>query len=421
MTFIRIPLFYKYTCLLNLHKMISLLFLFSSSIGLITVFLLLIRIKNNSFSNIYLLIAFLIIALRFLFIGIKEVYFFRYFSSFDLISNMPVLSIFVLLYLYFKNLITNEKNIDIKKLFHLPPFLILYAIVILNFNKQIALPINYILGIIIVYIIIYLIKSYILLKNKIWNRKSNLSIVNQHQNLIKNWTKFLFVFLNLVLIKTIVQFYFYELKLSSLNEDFFEASLCIIVLFIFLKVLMTPEILYGYDFLINKIENKKTKEIVMLRIWKIKLIPKLENIQENNLRDVVFKNLNKYILLLNQVEFLDSTFKNTNFKLIDLANLLSIPKSHLLFLFKHHCNLSFSDYKKAVRIKEAIRIINDGYLNSNTIESLAKEVGFSSYSPFFTSFKNITGVSPQEYSSGIVEANQNSQFKSNKPVINLQK
>jgi AraC-like DNA-binding protein len=41
--------------------------------------------------------------------------------------------------------------------------------------------------------------------------------------------------------------------------------------------------------------------------------------------------------------------------------------------------------------------LKSDYLKTNTIEALAMEVGFSSYSPFFSSFKNITGLAPLEY------------------------
>jgi AraC-like DNA-binding protein len=37
-------------------------------------------------------------------------------------------------------------------------------------------------------------------------------------------------------------------------------------------------------------------------------------------------------------------------------------------------------------------------LSINTLESLAIEVGFSSYNPFFTAFKKLVGMSPNDYS-----------------------
>jgi AraC-like DNA-binding protein len=78
---------------------------------------------------------------------------------------------------------------------------------------------------------------------------------------------------------------------------------------------------------------------------------------------------------------------------------LNIPKSHLSYLFKYHSKISFSDYKKIARIEYALHLIQSDYLKTNTFDSLAKEVGFSSYNPFFTSFKDIIGKPPQEYCS----------------------
>ena len=67
------------------------------------------------------------------------------------------------------------------------------------------------------------------------------------------------------------------------------------------------------------------------------------------------------------------------------------------YLFKYHSTLSFSEYKKVIRIHDAIKHIELDYLKSNTLDSLSKKVGFTSYNPFFTSFKEISGVSPIEY------------------------
>ena len=81
----------------------------------------------------------------------------------------------------------------------------------------------------------------------------------------------------------------------------------------------------------------------------------------------------------------------------DFAAKLNIPKSHLSYLFKYHSKISFSDYKKIARIEDTLHLIQADYLKTNTFDSLAKEVGFSSYNPFFTSFKDIVGKPPQEY------------------------
>ena len=81
----------------------------------------------------------------------------------------------------------------------------------------------------------------------------------------------------------------------------------------------------------------------------------------------------------------------------EFAVVLNIPKSHLKYLFKYHSKTSFSDFKKISRIQDSLDLIDQNFLTTNTLESLSKEVGFTSYNPFFTSFKDVVGKSPQEY------------------------
>jgi AraC-like DNA-binding protein len=66
-------------------------------------------------------------------------------------------------------------------------------------------------------------------------------------------------------------------------------------------------------------------------------------------------------------------------------------------LFKYHSKISFPEYKKVIRIKESVLLIENDYLKKNTLDSLARKVGFISYNTFFVSFKDITGVNPIDY------------------------
>lgn len=54
-----------------------------------------------------------------------------------------------------------------------------------------------------------------------------------------------------------------------------------------------------------------------------------------------------------------------------------------------------------MQIHDVIKVINKGYLKNNTLDSLSKKIGFTSYNPFFTSFKEITGFAPVEYINNI--------------------
>jgi AraC-like DNA-binding protein len=243
----------------------------------------------------------------------------------------------------------------------------------------------------------YVRNTYNLVKNNIWNAKKDLLLLNEDQKTVNKWIGFFvipLIFLIIRIILELVNNYIYD---GVISQSYFGVLSCIILLPVFIKVLITPEILFGYNYLIKKVERHRSKEIASTQIWTTSFINNLTNVPEKSLGKIVYKNLNNYLHLIENVEFSDATFKNSNFKLEDLANKLSIPKSHLKFLFKYYSKLSFSDYKKAVKIKQSIKLINEGYIKSKTLDKLAEDVGFSSYSPFFTSFKIITGLSPREY------------------------
>jgi hypothetical protein len=50
-----------------------------------------------------------------------------------------------------------------------------------------------------------------------------------------------------------------------------------------------------------------------------------------------------------------------------------------------------------VRIQDSLALIEEGYLKTNTFDSLSKNVGFSTYNTFFIAFKEVTNKAPQEF------------------------
>ena len=165
----------------------------------------------------------------------------------------------------------------------------------------------------------------------------------------------------------------------------------------FIKLLATPELLYGYDFMKIKIEAYKKAEVFLNAIWILDTKPEITNQKDLKITSSVTTNLNSYIHQIESLSFLTNTFRNPEVTVEDFAQKLNLPKVHLLYVFKYHCAITFVYYKKMVRIHDAIKLLETGFLKSSTMESLAMEVGFSSYKPFYTSFKSITGTTPQEY------------------------
>jgi AraC-like DNA-binding protein len=213
---------------------------------------------------------------------------------------------------------------------------------------------------------------------------------------------FVFVFVN---------FSFFFLELIFNDKQFWHNSKSIFLLidavlwiFIYFKILLTPELLYGYEIFQNKLNDYNSHKMSFDNIWIMDNSVPVTNVQDAVLKEKILSQLESYIVEIENKALNTSVFFTIGFNVADLANYLNIPKSHLIYVFKYHSNISFIDFKKIIRIQKSTILISEGYLKVNTFESLATEVGFSTYSAFFKSFKSIIGVSPQEYYSQIKTA-----------------
>jgi AraC-like DNA-binding protein len=378
----------------------DLLIVFTGLLGLITFIIILFRYKSNRVVNIYLAIIIFLFSLRFLLIGLKGLFNTHSINSIFQSNNIYFIIIGPCFYLYFKNLVISKKNFAVKDLFH---FIIPLLLILLNRfsiveNFRIK-GIHSFLYFFLIYCIVYSIHIYIKLRREVWNKKGSLEIIIKQNTLIKKWSFFLYVAINIMIVRLIISMIF-ELKRNSfISGEYLIFITSIIWIVIFIKILITPEILYGYS-LLNK-KSKENKNYVTTKISHWKEIPKVKitNIQDLQLSSKINPNIEKYIDAINYATRQNDLFREPKFKLTDFALKLNIPKSHLSYLFKYHSKISFSDYKKIARIEYALHLIQSDYLKTNTFDSLAKEVGFSSYNPFFTSFKDIIGKPPQEYCS----------------------
>ena len=372
---------------------------FSGLMGFLTIFLILIRYQSNRITNIYLVIIFGIVSTRMVVIGTFNL------ENNDVITtllekyNNLLIVIIPCTYLYFLNLVHDKKRIELNNLKHFIIPLLFNLIDYALDNSYLSLIKNnfYYYIFFALYTIVYLVLNYNLLNKNIWNRKGDISIVVKQNQLIKNWSVFLFSIFLVNALRTIVVLFW---EINNQNYSFGASFLwitAILWLSIYFKIIISPEILYGYTFLNSKINENKKSDKPILSFWTTKTIIEITNIQDKQLNDKIKEAIPEYIKLIDQFSFHNQTFRNKGFVISDLSNKLNIPKSHLNFLFKYHSKISFSEYKKIVRIHDSLALINEGYLTTNTFDSLAKEVGFKSYNTFFVSFKDYTGVTPQEF------------------------
>lgn len=372
---------------------------FSGLVGFITVFLILLRYKSNRITNIYLIIVFLIISTRMLIIGVFSIENNSFLTLLLSKYNNLLIVIVPCMYLYFDNLIKDDKNFQIHNSIHFIIPLVFNVFDYANDNHFIIInSVNhYYSTFFALYSITYFVLMYFLLKIKVWNRQGEIGVVIKQNQLLKNWSFYLFSVIVIVGVRLII-ILFWEINNHSFN--FGVSYLWVSAIFwmvLYFKIIISPEILYGYSFLNTKINENKKADKPALSFWSIKTTTTITNIQDNQLNTKIKKIIPEYIKTIDQFSFHNPHFRQIGFSLQDVSIKLNIPKSHLTFIFKYHSKISFSDYKKIVRIHDSLALIDEGYLSTNTFDSLAKEVGFKSYNTFFVSFKDYTGVTPHEF------------------------
>ena len=320
----------------------------------LTITFIISRQKTHRTINMYLIFAFALISFRFLF----EVFFSHYKFILPRLSITPFFSIaFPMFYLYFLNLVNDSKKIKKKELLHFIFPIVLGSINLLN-NEFDFLGIHstiLLTSIFIFYSILYTTKIFLLLKNSVWNRNSKIIFINKHNTVIRNWTIFLF----LIIIMSVAQLLIF-LFLDLINNGYsggknklWISGLFFIILFI--KILSTPEILYGYNALYKKIKEQKKSNFVLNEIWILSQKKSINNQQDFLLQDKVYANLEKYITNVERLALIERGFRNQKITTTEIAKKLDIPKSHLKYIFKYHSKISH----QISRFSKTIIILNN--------------------------------------------------------------
>ena len=377
----------------------TIIFFITAAIGLLCTALIFGKNNNQEYSliNKYLLIIIIINALRFLFHGLSDTYTVIEFRKLATILDISMGLVMPCYYLYLQNIVF-EKKFEVSNLFHfITPFLIggLFITIAYASADKVVLYRKLFFIICLLFYLIYSAIAFLMLYKYVWNRKSDINTIQKQNNLIKNWSIFVYVsFLLMFLIRAIS-------GITSRNPGNFSNShlwmLALVWIGIFIKIILTPEILYGYNFL-NKTIDTASERLAISSVWDFegKMLP-VTTERDRKLGEKMKPLLLEYLHQIEEFSFHTQSFRNPNLTSEDVAVVLKIPISHMQFILKFHCNESFSDYKKIVRIHDATKLLEDGYLNEHKVETLSTTVGFSSYNTFSVAFKNITGVTTQEY------------------------
>lgn len=378
----------------------NLILLITGLISFVTAGLIIKNHRLNSAMNIYIILIILIISTRFFLSGLTHFIADDSFNSNYLKYSVFSSVIFPLFYLYYRNLSNPNLGFEKKELLHFvfPLFFSIFIVYIHFFEITPKGFSSVLYFMFFLYLVYYLVLCYKLLKQSIWIKKNTLKIVKKQNVLNSKWTYFLFLASLIIVVRLFISIFFELQEGSRLRGFRYQWVSAVIWLFVLYKLIVSPEILYGYETLLKKIDDTRTENINLNSIWDRIPNQPISNVQHLQLRDKITPTILTYIEDVEKISIEDKLFRNPTTSMIDIANKLNIPKSHVSYLFKYHSTISFSEYKKVIRIQDAINLINEDYLKNHTLDYLSKTVGFPSYNTFFTSFKDITGISPIEYS-----------------------
>lgn len=98
-----------------------------------------------------------------------------------------------------------------------------------------------------------------------------------------------------------------------------------------------------------------------------------------------------------QAYLLNSPFIQKEFSLSQMSFDLKIPERFLSNYFNKELEITFSDWRKNLRIDHVCALIEDGEAKNLTIEAIATNAGFASRSKFIDAFKERKGVTPSAF------------------------
>lgn len=92
-----------------------------------------------------------------------------------------------------------------------------------------------------------------------------------------------------------------------------------------------------------------------------------------------------------------SPFIHKEFSLSQMSFDLKIPERTLSIYFNKELNLTFSEWRKNLRIDHVCKMIEQGESKNLTIEAISSNAGFASRSKFIDAFKERKGVTPSAF------------------------
>ena len=309
-----------------------------------------------------------------------------------------------IVYLYVRVMLFNKQKLKILDFLHIIPFLL----VLINYLPFYLLPISNKKDIIqelfkdintsykiqVGYLSEYIINIFRILQNLIYlifqwkliitfnKQNKNIEVEKQINNVIK-WLR-IFTSLSTISLIAFILLAFTALVFQDIYADGFIFHLpdyifasCFFIISTYL--LTHPSIFAGLPF----IKYKQTPSTLILN--QTDYIPYIEQDYSIEIALILdyFKTKKPYL--------------KKGLNISQLAVEINIPTRLISFIINQHFEMRFNEFINKYRVSYIKEKINEKYLDSFTLNSLASEAGFSNLTTFIAAFKKIENCTPSEY------------------------
>ena len=354
--------------------------LFTGAFCFFTIFTIFSFGRNKNLFNNFLIAALSLVGFVRLFPFLNYVLDDSGYSVLLTISALSVYFILPLVYLNLKRVI--YKQIKKSWIFHF----ILPAVISILFLSIAEIPRTYFAIFFICFYLFYMVKSARLVINYLQRVDYNL-IENLRKKRIKVYLLVSLLAKLLGLIVLVIQI----LKFTSSKENFdFNTALALGSIG---WILILAYVILNKDIFVSASKFSVLKNEMIL-FWSSKRLKKIQ-LSDQALYDKldVTSLIDKIINLESNYEFIKDNELDKRF----ISKTLKVPEYQVKLLFSYHNFLSSTEYKNAIKINQSVRLLNNGYLDSFTVDSLSKKVGFKSRITFYNNFRKFIGVSVSDY------------------------
>jgi AraC-like DNA-binding protein len=362
---------------------LSILSLLVGFLCLFVVVLMLFNPKPDRKTNVYLIIILFLAGIQRFINGLEVLGLLDVTYSPLKIKLIAAFFIVPVYYLFFRRLIKASVNLKIELVhFILPAILVLIDVFFIKYT------ISYYFF--LIFSIAYFVAVTYLISGLVKSKKRSL-IEKTSYKTIRTWTILMF-FITFLLVAFSNYFLFSGAESGMNLNDFFRYS-SLLWLIALVYIFKNPVIIFGEKNLIKNIQLNEPQEFL---IWSRKPLKSLEE------RDIVLNNnlatkIDSIILSIKKLQKSNPILSKNTLTPNFISKELKIPRSHVDFIFKYYCHYSMNDFSNLVKINYAVSLINEGYLDKFTIDSLGTKCLFNSRFTFSKNFKKFMGLSVSDY------------------------